>query len=140
MADFGAQIEALATKYKKRMRATAKLSVERTVEIMQLTVANSGRMRVDTNFLRGSIGANIGSMPSGESVNTLKPGEKAPDNGEAVAAAIIRWNPERGEVLFIGYVANYARPREAKDGFLRGAVELWPRTVNEVAQKVKASI
>jgi len=137
MADFGQQVAAHAERYKKRMRAVAKESVQKTVEIMQQPTGDGGRMRVETSFLRASLAANIGSMPSGESENL---GGAFSYDGTAVAVALLKWNPELGEVFYLGYVANYARPREAKDGFLRGAVELWPRTVNEVAQKVKALI
>ena len=140
MADFGQQVAAHAERYKKRMRAVAKESVQQTVAIAQRPRGDSGRMRVVTGFLRASIAGKVGSMPSGESESTLKPPEKVEWNGDAISAAIARWNPDRGETIYVGWTANYARPREAHDGFMRGAVELWPRTVNEVAQKVKASI
>ena len=137
MADFGQQIEALAEKYKKRLRATAKESVQQTVEIMQKPRDDGGRMRIKFGFLRASLGANIGSMPSGESVN---PGETVTYDGTAVSVALLKWNPEKGEVLYLGHTANYARYRESRDGFLRGAVEVWDQTVREAATKVKQQI
>ena len=137
MTNFGKEIERLAEKYKKRFRAVSKGSVEKTIEIMQTTKGNAGRLPLDTGFLRASLGANIGSMPSGESVN---PGGSFSYTGTATSVALLKWKPERGEVFYAGYTAMYARFMEAENGFLRGAVELWPRTVNEVAQKVKALI
>ena len=157
MTDFGQEIERLAEKYKKRMRAVAKESVQQTVEIAQeiglksdasaAAIAKAaslgggkGRMRVLTGFLRASIAGNVGSMPSGESENMLKPPEKVEWDGDAISAAITRWNPEKGETIYVGWTANYARHRESRDGFMRGAVEVWDQTVHKVAQKVKASI
>jgi len=137
MADFGQQVAAHAERYKKRMRAVAKESVQQTVAIAQQPRGEGGRMRVDTGFLRASIAGNVGSMPSGESEN---PGGAFNYEGTATSVALLKWNPELGETLYIGWVANYSKYRESQDGFLRGSVELWPRTVNEVAQKVKALI
>ncbi len=156
MTGFGAQVEALAKKYQMQMRAVMRTSVQETVSMAQevglkstassAAVAKAaslgegkGRMRVDTGFLRASINARIGAMPQGVSVNP-KPGEKDvfKYDGEGLAVAITRWQP--GEALYIGWTANYARPREYRDGFLRGAVEKWNGTVNRVAHNVRRRI
>ena len=140
MGPFAAKVEALTKKYQMRMRATMRESVQKTVSIAQKIDEEGGRMRVKTGFLRASIGANVGSMPSGESVN---PDPTAEDivfkvEGEAVQAALLRWQP--GEVIYVGWTANYARPREARDGFLKGAVEQWDETVDLAAAKIKRQI
>lgn len=137
MAGFGNEVAAYVDRYKKRLRATAKESVQETVDIAQKTRGEGGRLRVDTGFLRASLSAKIGSMPSGESEN---PGQSVSYDGSAVAAELIRWNPDKGETFFAGYTAEYARPRESEDGFMRGATERWPDTVDKVAEKVKRSI
>lgn len=137
MASFGNEVAAYVDRYKKRLRATAKESVQETVDIAQKTRGEGGRMRVDTGFLRASIAAKVGSMPSGESENN---GQPASYEGSAVSAELLRWNPDKGETIFVGWSASYARPREAEDGFMRGATEKWPDTVDKVAEKVKRSI
>lgn len=139
MASFAAQIEILAARYKKRLRAAAKEAVQQTVELAQLPTGDGGRMRVVTGFLRASIAGSVGSMPSGVSVNP-NPREKVTYDGEAISAAIAKWNPELGETLFIGWTANYSRPREFHDGFLRGATEKWDGTVSVAALKARLSL
>lgn len=137
MSDFHQQVAAFAEKYKKRLRATARESVQRTIAIAQETRGEGGRMRVDTGFLRASIAANVGSMPSGESQPAA--GENYTFDGVSIATALLKWEPS-DETLFVGYIANYARPREYQDGFMRGATERWSITVEEVAREVRKSL
>lgn len=137
MADFGIQVAAYVKKYKKRLRAIAKESVQETIALAQVPTGDGGRMRIDTGFLRASIAANVGSMPIGDSVNTK---ESVTYEGTALSAALLEWNPELGETIFVGWTANYARYREYEDGFLRGAVEQWDGIVASVAARVKAKI
>ena len=135
MADFGKQVAILTGKYKKRLRATARMSVQKTVDIAQKPRSKGGRMRIDTGFLRASIAANVGSMPSGESV-----GDNDVDfTGIPIAVTLITWEPA-DEKIYVGWTANYARPREFQDGFMRGATELWPQTVDAAVKQVKARI
>ena len=156
MNDFAAQVAGFAAKYQKRMRATMREAVQATVALAQQPApkagisqaalakmieveGGAGRMRIDTGFLRASIGAQTGSMPSGESVN---PDPKTPGafqyENAGIVAATTAWQP--GETLYVGWTANYARPREARDGFLRGAVEKWDGTVDRVAAKVRKGL
>jgi len=156
MTDFATQVAGFMEKYQKRMRATMRESVQATVALAQQPApkagisqaalakmieveGGAGRMRIDTGFLRASIGASVGQMPSGESVN---PSPKTPGafqyDGSSIAMALLKWQP--GETLYVGWTANYARPREARDGFLRGAVEKWDGTVDRVAAKVRKGL
>jgi hypothetical protein len=138
---FADQITKHAETYRKRMRATAREAVQDTVAIAQETRGAGGRMRVDTGFLRASIQGAIGHMPSGPTTNGED--KNYPDGtvvaGEPVSVTLLKWEPGE-QHLFIGWTANYARPREYQDGFLRGAVELWPTTVDVAARRVKARI
>ena len=136
MSSFAAQVEAMARKYQMQLRATAKGSVQHTVKLAQAVEKEGGRMRVDTGFLRASIAGAYDVMPHGVAVNP-DPKVKVKYDGKPIAAAIVRWKPET-QVLYIGWVANYARPREARDGFLKGATEQWDQTVNMIAAGVKA--
>ena len=133
MKDFGDQVADFTKKYKKRMRATARLSVEKTAEMANVPTAKGGRMRVDTGFLRSSIAARVGGMPSGPSSGD------GPTAGTPIAVTLLQWEPDEGKV-YVGWTANYARPREYRDGFMRGAVEKWPQTVDAVVRQVKARI
>ena len=136
MADFGQQVAAHVAKYKRRLRDTARTAVQDTVEMAQRQ-RPAGRMRIDTGFLRASIQAGLGQMPSGPTTNegnqTYAEGQQVA--GEPVSVTLLRWNMQ--DTLFVGWTANYARAREAQDGFLRGAVELWDQTVDAAAKKVR---
>lgn len=136
--NFDKQVSDFVDKYKKRLRATAKLAVQDTVNMAQVPVAKGGLMRVDTGFLRASIAANVGGMPAGPSRNS---GEDVDwtFQGSPMAATLVRWNPE-DETLYVGWTANYARPREYRDGFMRTATDKWPETVDRVARKVRQRI
>ena len=93
-------------------------------------------MRVDTGFLRASIVGAYDVMPHGTAINP-NPEEVVKYDGAPIAAAIVRWRPET-QVLYVGWVANYARVREYHDGFLKGATGQWGQTVNMIAANVKA--
>lgn len=139
---FADQVQAFANKYEKRFRATARYAVQDTMEMAQKTVGAGGRMRVKTGFLRASVQAAIGHMPSGptrgdEDLNYPEGMQVA---GEPVSVTLLRWNPASEEHLFIGWTANYARPREYVDGFLRGATEQWDVTVRQVVKRVQLEI
>jgi hypothetical protein len=88
-----------------------------------------GRMPTVTGFLRNSIAAAVGRMPSGPS----RPGGTVSGNG-SVAAEINKWNPLNGSQINIGWTAVYARPMEYRYGFLRGAVENWDRQVERAVK------
>ena len=136
MTTFAAKVAALSQEYQRRMRFVAKESVQKTISMAQRVEEEGGTMRVDTGFLRASLGADFGQMPTGTSENPYTEKNSVAFKGEAVAAAIIRWNPGV-ETLFVGWTANYARPREYRDGFLRLAVQKWDQTVKLAAIQAK---
>ena len=141
MGQFSNKIGKFNKDVKKRYRATARLAVQDTVGLAQRVAKKGGSMRVDTGFLRASIQGNINSMPSGPTTNDDK--EKfalgSQVAGDSIAVTLAKWQPISSDILFIGWTANYARPREHKDGFLRTAVDLWDITVAKAAKKVKNS-
>lgn len=142
MTTFSSQIAKFADKYEKRLRATARYAVQDVVEDAQTPVRGGGRMRIVTGFLRASIQAAIGYMPSGPVVNDMDKNypEGTQVAGEPVSATLLRWNPAMAEHLFIGWTANYARFREYEDGFLRGAVEQWDEMVRLAVKRVQLEI
>jgi hypothetical protein len=156
MGKFENQITQFARKYEKRYRAIAKTAVQDTISMAQrvgvseamkkkaasvaVSVQGGGRMRVDTGFLRASIQAALHGMPRGPTQN--EGNQKYPVGsqvtGQNVTAVLLQWNPNDGTTFFVGWTANYARYREAKDGFLRGAIEKWDQTVYKAVAKVGA--
>lgn len=138
MTSFSEQIAAFNRKAESRLRAAARTAVQDTVEEAQTVRGRGGRMRVRFGFLRASIAAAIGQMPSGETEN---PDKRTFDySPDSIAATLLRWDPNSGESIFVGWTANYARHREAHDGFLRGAVENWDQHVDKAAKEATRRI
>lgn len=140
MGKFTDDIRAFTRKFQDRAVVTTQIAVQDTVSMAQRTRGEGGRMRVKYGFLRASIQGSLNGMPTGPASNPEKKTFRRQAKGEIVAAAILKWNPSYGRPIYIGWTANYARHREAQDGFLRGAVEVWDQTVQKAAAKVRAEL
>lgn len=125
---FSAQVDDWIAKSQALSMAVLQQATQAVISEANTPVAKGGRMRVDTGFLRNSLKANIGSMPSGAS----SPGNW--DDSEVVLT-LIRLQP--GQVFYAGWTANYARPREHYDGFLRMAVQKWQEQVDAAARQLR---
>lgn len=128
------QLDAWAAKAKGRTETVLRTAVSDMVEDMQETTAQGGRMRVDTEFLRDSINAGAGTVPSGPSDPKVDP----QGNSHNVFITINAWDGK--QPLYIGYSANYAAHRELYDGFIEGAVQKWPEFVGDALTKAKREI
>lgn len=116
---FADEINRYTEEYQRRLQAVARESVQDVAEIANQPRAKGGRMPVDTGFLRNSIRAAIGETPSSGSGSVIE--------------TLARW--DAGESITVGWTAVYARPMEYRYGFMRGAVELWPRIVDANARR-----
>ena len=125
---FSAQVDDWIAKSQALSMAVLQQATQAVINEANTPVAKGGRMRVDTGFLRNSLKANIGSMPSGAS----SPGNW--DDSEVVLT-LTRLQP--GQVFYAGWIANYARPREHYDGFLRMAAQKWQDQVDAAARQLK---
>jgi hypothetical protein len=137
MTDFDKQVEAHIKRYQRRVRAIAKTSVQKTVQIASTVRGDGGRMRVKTGFLWHSVAANIGAMPAGDSSPSFEDTYYT-YTGEDIAAVLIRWDLTKS--IYIGWIANYARPREHFDGFVKGATERWQETVSDASVRARKRI
>lgn len=135
MQTFQAQVAGFVLKYKERMEAVAKDATQSVIDDAQIPLAKGGRMHVDTGFLRASGQASLNGMPSGPSQNTgTASGLEPPD------ATLVIGQLQLGDSLFFAWSANYAKYREAHDGFLGLAVQKWQQYVDAAVAKVKAAI
>ena len=137
MATFDKQIQNFTRHYRAQFRAVAREAVQDTVAKAQTPTGDGGRMRIDTGFLRASIQAGIRDMPAGPT----QPEKGAKKNtyynqvaGEPIAVTLLRWDPNLGATLFVGWTAEYAQVREYKDGYLQGAIEVWDQTVKRAVK------
>lgn len=135
---FTAQVDEIIAKTDKRMIALARESIQRTINDAQTPVGKGGRMRVDTGFLRASGQPSYNGMPTGPvRGDKTEPNSYATDEG-TVTLALAQLT--LGAVFYFGWTANYARYREAFDGFLGVAVQKWPDTVAKVTEEIKARL
>lgn len=142
MPTFDEQVAAWARKVEGRIEAVTKQAAQQTFDYAQIPTAQGGRMRVDTGFLRNSIVAAVGQIPTGPSegpyrVKTGIQWRDTPGSGD-VSAEIASWDIQRP--LYVGWSANYARYREAYDGFLEGALMRWPQFCEAAAQRAMREI
>lgn len=142
MASFSDSVRAFRKTYEARLRSVGRDSVQEIISMAQTTRGEGGAMRVKTGFLRASIQAAIDKVPSGpvkgEKGEVYAVGTQAA--GEPVSATLLRWDPNTGATLFVGWTANYARAREAHDGFLRSAAQMWDKIVENSAKKARQEI
>lgn len=133
------QVKAFKSKVQKRFRFIARTAALAVNNRAQVTVFEGGRMRVDTGFLVGSNAGAVGERPRGP-----VRGEKdrkypiGTYTGIPVAVALLQWEPNEQTPFYVGWTANYARFREANDGFLRGALEMWGVEVKKAVAQARA--
>lgn len=119
-------IDQLLDKYERQMTYVAKDATQSVVAAAQLERNQSGRLPVRTGFLRSSIAAALGTLPSGPVKGD--PNKRYPAG--TIGAQLIRWNPAQ-EAIYVGWSAIYARRMEYRYGFLRSATQRWDSFVNE---------
>jgi len=154
MSKFGKQVEAFVKETNLRLRLVLREAVQETISKAQRVMIRSdaspeavlqsaleggdGRMPVITGFLRASILATIDKVPSGQSDNPGKEEFSVGSYvGEPVSVALLKWDPNRDETLYVGWTAHYAKYVEAHRGFMQGAVELWDVNVKKAVKKVE---
>lgn len=134
--NFSAQIDDFVLKTEKRMLALVRQSTQEVIDVAQTPVAKGGRMRVDTGFLRASGQISLNGMPSGPVRGDPDQSYDFDDGVTVLQLAKV----ELGNSIFFGWTANYAKYREAYDGFLSTAVQQWPDIVKRVAAEIKRRI
>lgn len=139
---FTAVVDDFVRVSKERETALFQEATKRTIDIANQSVFKGGRMRVDTGFLRASGQASLNGMPSGPTRGDPEAGPLYYDDGlEVPAETVLTIAKARiGDTIFFGWTANYARAREAKDAFMRIAVQNWPQTVATVLSELKKRI
>ncbi|MBN49987.1 MAG: hypothetical protein CMN85_10630 [Spongiibacteraceae bacterium] len=130
---FSAQVDSWILKSRRRTEAVIKTAVQELAEEANKPVSKGGRVRVDTGFLIGSFVGSINSPPTG-------PSDRATEsNGDGDVSLIIA-NARPGETIYLGWSANYAKYREAYDGFRDAAAQRWPEFVRKAVAEAKRRI
>lgn len=124
--NFSATVAAFVAATEKRMTALAMQSTQDLIEMVQTPTGKGGKMRVNTGFLRASGQVSLTGMPSGPSRND---GKEQFSGGDASIADFAGF--KLGNTIFFGWTANYAKYREAYDGFLISGIQNWQSIVNK---------
>jgi hypothetical protein len=132
MAKFSAQVDKIVLATKKRQLALMRQSLQETVDVAQTPVAKGGRMRVDTGFLRASGQSSLNGMPTGPQ----RGAEGGAYNWKENQTELTLAGMDLGSTFFFGWTANYAKYREAFDGFLETAVQGWPQRVERIGREI----
>lgn len=131
---FAADVDAFVKETKLRMRALVLQSTEDLIEEIQTVTGKGGKMRLDTGFLRASGQVSLTGVPIGPSRGD--PSQKY--DWDSSSALVTLAGFDLGQTIFFGWTANYAKYREAYDGFLISGVQNWQTIVNRVAAQIKA--
>lgn len=129
---FSADVSKFVEKAQNIQHAIVVESTQRVNNDMMTPRDKGGNFPVDTGFMRNSVAAKFGEMPSGNADPNNGP---ATGGEQAVTAVLIKWKP--GQTIFIGIVAHYAQEMEIKYAYLRQALQKWPETVAQVTNEVR---
>lgn len=138
-----ADIEDIISVCEVRMTDMMRQSLQDVVNDMQTPVAKGGKMRVDTGFLRASGQASLNGMPTGPGRGERKEPNSypSPDDYPLVASvALALAQLKIGATFYFGWTANYARYREACDGFLEAALQNWQQIVDRNTNLIRERI
>jgi hypothetical protein len=143
MSKLAATMDAWARKCERRMTAIIQESSQRVIQAAQEvgpSVANpggtgTGKMPVDSGFLRASMVAQVGSMPAGPTHGGTSTYRY--DEGTVVMTIA---GMKLGDTLYAGWTAEYARWMEVRYGFARSAAQQWQGIVNQVTEEARARV
>ncbi|HRQ13083.1 MAG TPA: hypothetical protein PK205_07240 [Promineifilum sp.] len=123
---------------KQRIAGVVRQSVQDVFDIASTDVGKGGKMRVDTGFLRASGKISLTGMPTGPGRGERTEPNSYPYNRD-IAVAELK-NFKTGQSIFTGWTANYAKYREAYDGFLWSALQNWSQIVADNCRKLQGRI
>jgi len=132
--EFQADIDSFIQRSERLMTAVVQKSAEETARIAQKPKARGGRMPVDTGFLRNSLTAHIGAIPSGRDV---APEGYQQTSWASNAVILTINNMELGDTIYLGWTAHYALHQENKNSFMRTAAQQWRQTVDMVVRDAR---
>lgn len=130
---FTTQVDVMIVNTEAKMLAVIQTAITDTVNEMQTPTEKGGKMRVDTGFLRSSGMASLSGLPSGP----LEPEKEVSYSWSAGPLATILADMKIGDTFYFGWTANYAKYREAYDGFMEGALMKWQQRIDAAVSKLK---
>ena len=142
--DFTTKIDEIVVNTQARLLAVVRTAISNVVDDAQTPVAKGGKMRVDTGFLRSTGLADVGKVPIGPSVSPDHATTQYPRRGKAQSYTydgqflnIALSKMKIGDTFYFGWTANYAKYREAYDGFLESALQKWQTHVDNAITRLR---
>lgn len=139
--DFKRQIVERLAQIQATREAVKRESVSRLVALAQTPVAAGGDLPLDTGFLRASLVATVGGLPSTRDAPKGK--AKVSFSGTQIALALASWDFRKP--LYVVYTAAYGRfvhyGARGHPGrpWVTLTAQQFPRIVREVAAEARAS-
>lgn len=130
--NLSATVNSFVAETQLRMTALAMQATQDLIEQVQTPVAKGGKMRVDTGFLRASGQMSLTGMPSGPARGDA---DKTYSSDFSIADLA---GFQLGQTIYFGWTAEYAKYREAYDGFLISGIQNWQAIVNNVCAQIVA--
>lgn len=132
-SQFSASVDYWVRKARGNMLTVVRESASRLAEQAQTTIPEGGKLPIDTGYLRASFVAVLNA--------SLPPTRRNPDpnvsytyDGGPIDLTIN--SMKLGDVLTMGWTAEYAGVQEYKHGFQRSAAQNWPAIVRQVTREV----
>jgi len=133
---FETKIDKFIANTENKIMAVLKDAINEVVEEAQIPYdkdkGGGGKMHVDTGFLRFSGVSALNKIPSGPSKRDPK---KRYIWESDVPLTLSKMTKD--DTFYFGWTANYAKYREAYDGFLESAVQNWQKHINNAVRKLK---
>lgn len=135
-----ANLDEWVKKCERRLHAVAKQAAQSVLEeaseagpsVARPSAFGTGKMPIDTGFLRQSLKVSLSGMPSGEPQGVKGKEYPAPDFSLQLSGV------PAGSSFFAGWTAVYARKMERRYGFMRSAAQGWQQRVNDAVAEAKA--
>lgn len=144
--EYGAHVEKEVIRVKEALLAVFQLSLQKTVNLLRLTVNEGGRLPIRTGNLRRSLLVSAIAMPT-----VGAPGSEY----AGTESSLVIMGAKIGDTVYVGFQANYARRLEfgfvgtdsagrtyaqAGRGFVQYAIDQWPALVAESILEVRAAM
>lgn len=125
----------------KRLDVLVLQSAEDLINEVKRDTSEGGKMRVDTGFLVSSGQVSLDGMPSGPGEGIKRTADQPQGTrlyAKPGAAAIASLKGFKlGRAIYFGWTANYAKYREAYDGFLISGIQNWQTIVSRNCEAIR---
>jgi len=134
---FEDEVRAFQVKTMARQTVVLKESAQRVVGEAQTVTGEGGNMRIDTGFLRASGQASVDEITATPVARPVDWAEQSSSEDPTQRdVALVLSGIQLGQTFYFVYAANYARAREAKDGFVKLAAQRWTSVVSQVVSEI----